>query len=190
MTDNKDDKSLINTGADNDITNIETIKDKVDRFGQKIIALYIERKLTIAEIAFKLFGSVSGYIRQAISDYLTAKGIPIESPTRRAKRIQADLASQVSQDTLEISAMGLQRIKQKFNDPKFCLKPGELTQMMTQFGIASEKLEQWERHEDEFVMTIDRELYEQGGLDILLGKDDGRVQDDGRVLDDDSEAEK
>lgn len=74
MTDNKDDKSLINTGTDNDITNIETIKDKVDRFGQKIIALYIERKLTIAEIAFKLFGSVSGYIRQAISDYLTESG--------------------------------------------------------------------------------------------------------------------
>lgn len=89
--------------------------------------------------------------------------------------------------------MGLQRVKQKFDNPSYCPKPGELTQFMTQFGIASEKLGQWDKHDDETVMTIDRELYEQEGLKFLLVKEDGGVQDeDERILEieDDSEAEK
>jgi len=87
MTETDCEKSIINTTPDCDVSDITTIHYRVAKLGKKIIHLYIENMLSIADIALKLFKTSSGHVRQTISDYLTKRGIPIERPMKMVKRL-------------------------------------------------------------------------------------------------------
>lgn len=152
--------------------NFENLLTKADI--EKIIFMYTEQNYSITDISLKIYGSVSGVNRDKVSKTLKQAGIEIKNRGGRIKESIIDLSTATALKSNEMAFEQLDKLNQKLKDSPEPLSPSKILQIQMIGRQAMDNIKDLAAQEEVPSLEIDKELLDEGILERLRDRSDGR----------------